>query len=808
MLRSLRSFITLFLLLTTISGSAQSVGVVMSGGGAKGLYHIGVLEALEERGIPIDYVAGTSMGSIVAGLYAAGYSPAQMREIVASGEIERWLSGKIDSSYGAYYRQYRQIPSLLSIRLDTKRFFPTGEERTRSVEDVLRDDTSNSNFEDLTMSAPRASIYMPKSIISSFQIDLALSRLFSPASESASRNFDNLMIPYLCVASDLTTRQAVVLDRGDLGQAIRASMAIPIAFEAVTMGDAVLYDGGIYDNFPWRPLLEKHNPDILIGSICTGGNTVINANSSLIDQVFALTTSESDYDLPEGSITIRRDVPVGMLEFEAGERVIDMGYEDTMAQIDSIEQSITARRDSTYYDSKRKAFLDGVKPLIFEKYEVNGLTSEQSLYVNEYLHTTEQKGNILQREMPFEELEENLFSILSSGDFSTAYPEVRYNRQSEQYEFAIDLETKPQMKLSLGGHLSSTLFNQLFMSLNYQSVKRVAQSYYADIYLGTVATSAIIGGRTDFYLKRPLYLDYYYVYSSKSLGTTSVGNVTSITNCEDVSTNNNYISGAVGLPLSRRSMVSLRANAGWANYYYDPAEVLSGDDITANTLYDRTRLGFVGVKAEYQRSTLDRKVYPQSGSHLSVSTIGMYGSERNYQTMYSRATATPAESHAWYGARLKYQKYFTPPSESWFSFGLDIDAVYTNLNQIGNPTANLLMMPSYQPVTQSQMVFMPNFSSDAFVGVGAIPVFEIFDNTLLRTGFYGMYRRNYDVSGITPGLIDQSRMHYITEATLVYNSTVGPVSLSLTKYDVNDWNNMYLTIGFGFPLFAPKGIFY
>ena len=66
---------------------AQSVGVVMSGGGAKGLYHIGVLEALEENGIPVDYVAGTSMGSIIAAMYAAGYSPAEMRTIVASGVV-------------------------------------------------------------------------------------------------------------------------------------------------------------------------------------------------------------------------------------------------------------------------------------------------------------------------------------------------------------------------------------------------------------------------------------------------------------------------------------------------------------------------------------------------------------------------------------------------------------------------------------------------------------------------------------------------------------------------------------------------
>ena len=97
MLRKTLSFISVLLLAATVAGAQnpddgtarpRSVGVVMSGGGAKGLYHIGVLEALEENGVPIDYVAGTSMGSIIAAMYAAGYSPAQMREIVASGVVK------------------------------------------------------------------------------------------------------------------------------------------------------------------------------------------------------------------------------------------------------------------------------------------------------------------------------------------------------------------------------------------------------------------------------------------------------------------------------------------------------------------------------------------------------------------------------------------------------------------------------------------------------------------------------------------------------------------------------------------------
>ena len=85
----------------------------MSGGGAKGLYHIGVLQALEESGIPIDYVSGTSMGSIIAGMYAAGYSPEEMRRIVASGVVKQWVSGRIDPSYLPYYRRNTGTPIFL-----------------------------------------------------------------------------------------------------------------------------------------------------------------------------------------------------------------------------------------------------------------------------------------------------------------------------------------------------------------------------------------------------------------------------------------------------------------------------------------------------------------------------------------------------------------------------------------------------------------------------------------------------------------------------------------------------------------------
>ena len=97
------------------------IGLVLAGGGAKGLYHIGVIKALEESEIPIDYVSGTSMGAIIGALYAAGYSVAEMEAIVASGKVEEWVSGMLDPKYKFYYTERPDSPSMLSIYADIKR---------------------------------------------------------------------------------------------------------------------------------------------------------------------------------------------------------------------------------------------------------------------------------------------------------------------------------------------------------------------------------------------------------------------------------------------------------------------------------------------------------------------------------------------------------------------------------------------------------------------------------------------------------------------------------------------------------------
>lgn len=766
MMRKMLAFV-LLLWCGVSSAKGQTVGVVMSGGGAKGLYHIGVLEALEACGVPIDYVAGTSMGSIIAAMYAAGYSPSEMREIVSSGVVREWVSGRIDpNKYLDYYRQIGSNPSFLSLRIDVAE-----------------------------VSGKR--IQVPTNLISSTQIDLALTELFAPATAACDGDFDRLMVPFLCVASDMNHRRAVVLRRGELSEAVRASMSIPLAFKPVKLDSMLLYDGGIYDNFPWQPLDETFRPDLLVGSICTAGNTPPSEESSIMDQAFMLAMQDTDYDLPERrSVTIRRAVKASMLDFDGAEAIMDQGYEDAMAAMPEILRRIGGRQGTVDYAARRAAFRSNCPPLVFNDYRLEGLNRKQRAYIRDFVQVDRRTPG-RQRPMGFDELRDNLFEVLARGEFSMEFPHVRYDSVERRYSFRARFNARPNFKITLGGNISSTAFNQAYIGINRQWVGRVGQQLMTELYLGPIYTWGTVGGRTDFHFVNPLFLDYSYNFSVHNLRHGSFGNLTRIDNAHQVKQSESFFSVGAGMPLTHRSVLTLRTNLGHVNYRYDSDNPFAEDT-------DLTRFLFAGVKAEVARNTLDKFLYPRHGSDLRLSAIWIGGRDR-YRPYDADGFLTRLR-RSWAGGRFTWNKYFDIPTSSWFSFGFNIDGVYTNHPDFHTPEATLMSMPSYTPVQHAQMIYMPDFHAPWFVGGGVMPTFDLMPNFFLRTGFYAMYRGERAPLNAAAG--PDRPWHYLCEASLVYHTPIGPVSLSLTKYDLRDWHNMYLTFNFGYAIFAPKGTFY
>lgn len=241
-----------------VQAARPTIGLALSGGGARGAAHVGVLRVLEEMNIPIDYVAGTSMGSIIGGLYAMGMGP---DEIEATIEEIDWEA------------IFQDEP-------------PRPQRRTRRK----RDDRTFLINARAGVRERDGEVNLIPALIQGQRLDLALRRYTLPARDIT--DFDALAIPFRAVATDLVTGEAVVLDGGDLATAIRASMAVPAAFAPVEVDDRLLVDGGLAMNLPVEAVREM-GADIII-AVDVGGpmrdREEINNVLEMLDQVLGLVT--------------------------------------------------------------------------------------------------------------------------------------------------------------------------------------------------------------------------------------------------------------------------------------------------------------------------------------------------------------------------------------------------------------------------------------------------------------------------------------------------------------------------------------
>ena len=290
---------------------AQRVGLVLSGGGAKGLTHIGVIRALEESGIPIDYVTGTSMGAVIGSLYAMGYSPDDMVELISSEEFKRWYTGQVEADYMYFFKKNRNTPEFINIRM--------------SVKDSVRIKTQ----------------FIPTSVVNPIQMNLAFLQKFSQATALSQGNFNNLFVPFRCVASDVYNKEAMVLKGGDLGDAVRASMSFPFVFKPIVVDSVLAYDGGIYNNFPVDVMQKDFNPEVVLGSI-VARNPEAPQLDNLMSQIDNMVMQKSNYSLPDSlgiALQFRFD-DIGLLDMGRIDELQEIGYKETMRKIDDIKKRI------------------------------------------------------------------------------------------------------------------------------------------------------------------------------------------------------------------------------------------------------------------------------------------------------------------------------------------------------------------------------------------------------------------------------------------------------------------------------------
>ncbi len=340
----MKPLITICTLVICMGAFAQKpqrpkIGVTLSGGGAKGLAHIGILKAIDSAGLNVDYITGTSMGSVIGGLYAIGYTADSIEALARDIDWELLLSNQ---------------SSLSSV------FMAEKDEYGRYVVELPRQ---------------KHKFKLPTGILEGQELWLKFSELFFPVSNI--KNFGQFSIPFKCIATDVGTGEAVVMEEGEIISSIRSSMAIPSFFTAVNVNGRRLIDGGVVRNFPVRDVKEM-GADIVIGNnVSTGlltSEKVSNAIQVLLQVAFFREAEDSRDEIPLCDIYVSQPLPqYNMGSFGSADKILEAGIEEGRRLYPRLK-ALADSLDAIYGKQPfRKNRLPGLNTIKISSYELSGL---------------------------------------------------------------------------------------------------------------------------------------------------------------------------------------------------------------------------------------------------------------------------------------------------------------------------------------------------------------------------------------------------------------------------------------------------
>lgn len=741
------------------AGQRQSVGLVLSGGGAKGIAHIGVIQALEENDIPIDYVTGTSMGSIVGGLYASGYTPKEMLDLILSKPFSYWSTGKIDPAQSYYFSSEQPSPVMLSLPITFK-----GD------------------------SARAAASTVPASVISPMPMNFAFMELFAPHTAQCGGDFDKLFVPFRCVASDVSAKHKVVLSKGDLGYSIRSSMSFPIVFQPTQIDSMLLYDGGIYDNFPVDVMKEDFAPDFILGidvsTIDKGPQT------SLLDQLDNLVVQNNDYYLdPADGIKIRFDLnEFGLLDFPQAEAIYRIGYDVTMQMIDSIKGRITSRVPAEERELKRQVFKSQAPYIRFDSVNVEGGSPRQNRYID-YLFTGSKGSDTIS----IDHARSSYYRAICSGKFADLVPHARYDAESDLFALDLKASVKNNFKVGFGGYVTSSTSSYVYVSagystLSFSSIAANVGAWLGQSYLGAMLTSRL-------YLRTPVpsaleleavvfrqkYYEEDYMFFEDKMPSFIL--------------NHEYY-GRLKWAWAAGSLSDMEAGLGFGHlddsFYQKDVEAFERDKCHYN-------LGQAYVK--FESSTLDDINFPTSGHMFKATGMGVLGT-------YWQNYASGSKDHErlnWLQLELATRNYF--PMGRHFSLGVEADVMLSTRKLHRDYDASIVAAPAFQPTPSSYNSFNPAFRANSFIAAGLAPIYKINSNLSARVQGYCFVplRKIMEQPDGTAAYSKTWLRHpaVFAEADICYKLPFASIVLyaNYASQPKHDWN---VGISFGVFLPAPK----
>ncbi len=753
-----------FILFIIYTSPAQSVGLVLSGGGAKGMAHIGVIRVLEENNIPIDYIAGTSIGAIVGGLYAAGYSPDEMEELFRSDDFYFWSTGRIQEEYRYYFNQPEPSPSWLELRVKRK-------------EDKLK-------------------VLPPTNIIPEEQMDFAFMELLASTNAACQRDFDKLMVPFFCVATDVYNNRPVVLRDGDLGEAIRASMTVPLYFKPIEINDTLLFDGGILNNFPHDIMKNIHNPDIIIGHKVSDDPTAPESDN-LMEQITNMVMRPTNYEIKkeEGLLMETEFEDVGLLDFQKFDFIKNSGIKTANQYIDSIKNIISRRVRPETVNQKRQQFNSKKPQLFFQNVQVEGI--EDPMQRKFIIQSIKHRYNVVS----LNSLKKEYFKLIADEHLQSMRPIARYNRETGYFDLHLKVQPEKKVRINIGGNISTKPVNQGFASFDYRTYQGRAYTLNSNIYFGRFYSSFKIGGRIDFPTRLPFYLAGFSTLNRWDFFSSSSEPFFEDVRPPYIIQDEYNLRFEAGIPLGLHSKLS--AGIAFAN---SDDEYYLTDRFKKEDEPDKTTFNAFVSQAGIEKNSLNFKQFATEGEFSCLTLKYIEGKETLKPGTTSSNTSESDQNHSFFmlkGSSLKYWNV-TPT----ITLGTQGEAVFSNRELFQNYRSALIAAPGYYPTPHSKTMFIENFHSNNFIAGGIKALYHFNPSLHLRLEGHGFVPLKEELMSTDFTAYRSAKIfnnyYFQGIAALVYQTGLGPISFSLNYYDKSN-TKLYLSLNFGYTLFNKRG---
>lgn len=750
----LKILLSSFLVLVLNSVGAQSVGVVLSGGGATALAHVGFLKSLERNGIPIDYIAGSSMGAIIGGMYASGYSIAEIDSIVRSKEYSNMALGVLEDELKFFFKEQEPDASMATLKYAKGSFISTS---------------------------------IPTNLINPVLLDYKFMESFAQPSAAANYDFDSLFVPFRCIAADIESKKEIVFRKGHLNVAIRASTTYPFYLKPIRVDGQLLFDGGLYNNFPSNVMYDDFLPDIIIGCNVSENEEPPTADD-LLSQLKNMMVYKTNFEnLCETMMVIEPVTTVGTFDFDRLGEAIDAGYAATEESMDSLKSILDRRVDPQEVADKRRNFRKKFKPLIIDDISITGLEKSQRSYVRRIFGA---KTDTLS----LSALKKNYFRTFADDKIASIFPTAMYHENSGHFGLNLDVKKEKDVFLSFGGNFSSRPINTGYFGLRYNMFGKTSATFNANSYFGKFYGSVNVNLKFDLSGRRAISIQPGFTFNRwdyfKSFATFFEEVRPSF-----IVSDERFGGVKVKLAAGNKGRFVLDANyARIADDYYQTENFLAAD--TA----DKTDFEGTFLNLSYQRNTLNRKQFANEGSSLQIEAGFVTGEESTIPGSTSVDRDTTYSDHEWFKFRAQYEAY--PVQWGPLTLGVDVEGLMSTQGLFQNYTASVIAAPGYYPIPEARTFWIDEYRSYNFWAVGTVLSISPLNNLQIRgqAHVYSPYGRIIRNQESRPEFEFDFQPKFLGSAAVIYDTPIGPVNFNVNYYDQKQepWSFIF---NFGYILF-------